>query len=69
LLPPSSFPNVKAKKALKKISMIDLSTWGWFKFNKNNNDVIQNLKKFQLRSGAYLTLNKEYFLQKDFIFQ
>ena len=45
LLPPSSFPNVKAKKALKKISMIDLSTWGWFKFNKNNNDVIQNLKK------------------------
>ena len=25
--------------------MIDLSAWGWFQFNKKNNDIIQNLKK------------------------
>ena len=33
LLPPSSFPNNIAKEALKKIALIGLSTWGWFKYN------------------------------------
>ena len=33
LLPPSSFPNSKSKEILQKISMIDQSSWGWFRFN------------------------------------
>ena len=37
-LPPSSLPNKKSKEILKKISMIDLSAWGWFQFNKKNNE-------------------------------
>ena len=44
LLPPSSFPTSKTKESLRKISMIDLSTWGWFKFNKKKN-IFENLKK------------------------
>ena len=30
-LPPSAFPNLKAKNALKKIAMLDLSDWGRFR--------------------------------------
>ena len=33
LLPPSSLPNKKSKEILKKISMIDLSAWGWFQLS------------------------------------
>ena len=44
LLPPSSFPSSKSKESLKKISMIDLSTWGWFKFN-DQKDILHNIKK------------------------
>ena len=33
LLPPSSFPNQEAKESLKKISLIGLSTWGWFEYS------------------------------------
>ena len=32
-LPPSSFPCLKSKKVLKKISMIDRSSWGWFEYD------------------------------------
>ena len=68
LLPPSSFPNVKAKKALKKISMIDLSTWGWFKFNKNNNDVIQNLKKISASIRSIPDIEQGIFFTKRLYF-
>ena len=68
LLPPSSFPNVKAKKALKKISMIDLSTWGWFKFNKNNNNVIQNLKKISASIRSIPDIEQGIFFTKRLYF-
>ena len=68
LLPPSSFQNVKAKKALKKISMIDLSTWGWFKFNKNNNDVIQNLKKISASIRSIPDIEQGIFFTKRLYF-
>ena len=32
-LPPSSFPNIEAKEALKKIALIGLSSWGWFEYS------------------------------------
>jgi len=44
LLPPSSFPTANAKKLLRKISMIDLSAWGWFDIKEKNN-LLNNLKK------------------------
>ena len=34
LLPPSSLPNKRSKEILNKISMLDISAWGWFEFNK-----------------------------------
>ena len=68
LLPPSSFPNIKAKKALEKISMIDLSTWGWFKFNKNNNDVIQNLKKISASIRSIPDIEQGIFFTKRLYF-
>ena len=43
-LPPSAFPNLKAKNALKKIAMLDLSAWGWFRFKEKKN-FLQNIKK------------------------
>ena len=45
LLPPSSYPNNLAKEALKKISLIDLSSWGWFQYNSKRKNLVQNFKK------------------------
>ena len=63
LLPPSATPNQKSKEILKKISMIDQSSWGWFKYNDKKNDFIQNLKKItssmrsipNIEQGIYFT--------------
>ena len=63
LLPPSTLPNTKSKEVLKKISMIDQSSWGWFQFDKRKNDFIQNLKKISssirsipnIEQGIYFT--------------
>ena len=68
LLPPSSFPNVKAKKALKKISMIDLSTWGWFKFNNKNNDIIMNIKKISATMRSIPNIEQGLFFTKRLYF-
>ena len=68
LLPPSSFPNTKAKKALKKISMIDLSTWGWFKFNKKNNDIIMNIKKISATMRSIPNIEQGLFFTKRLYF-
>ena len=64
LLPPSSFPNQEAKESLKKISLIGLSTWGWFEYSLTRKNIIQNLKKVStlvrsipdLEQGIYLSL-------------
>ena len=63
LLPPSALPNTKSKEVLKKISMIDQSSWGWFQFDERKNDFIQNLKKISssirsipnIEQGIYFT--------------
>ena len=63
LLPPSTTPNQKSKEILRKISMIDQSSWGWFRYNDKKNDFIQNLKKItssmrsipNLEQGIYFT--------------
>lgn len=63
LLPPSASPNQKSKEILRKISMIDQSSWGWFRYNDKKNDFIQNLKKItssvrsipNIEQGIYFT--------------
>ena len=63
LLPPSTLPNTKSIEVLKKISMIDQSSWGWFQFDERKNDFIQNLKKISssirsipnIEQGIYFT--------------
>ena len=63
LLPPSATPNQKSKEILKKISMIDQSSWGWFRYSDKKNDFIQNLKKVtssmrsipNIEQGIYFT--------------
>ena len=68
LLPPSSLPNKKSKEILNKISMIDQSTWGWFKFNKNNNDIIQNLKKISSSIRSIPNIEQGIFFTKRLYF-
>jgi hypothetical protein len=68
LLPPSSFPNTNAKTVLKKISKIDLSTWGWFKFNKKNNDFINNLKKISATMRSIPNIEQGIFFTKRLYF-
>ena len=63
LLPPSTLPDTKSKEVLKKISMIDQSSWGWFQFDERKKDFIQNLKKISssirsipnIEQGIYFT--------------
>ena len=45
LLPPSSTPNQETREILKKISLVNVSAWGWFKFNKNRKNILQSLGK------------------------
>tara|TARA_B100001029_G_scaffold29091_1_gene21338 strand:- start:1667 stop:2179 length:513 start_codon:yes stop_codon:yes gene_type:complete len=68
LLPPSSLPNKKSKEILNKISMLDLSTWGWFKFNRNNNYVIGNLKKISSSIRSIPNIEQGIFFSKRLYF-
>ena len=68
LLPPSSIPNSKSKKLLKKISMIDVSSWGWFKFNDKKNDFINNLKKISSSISSTPDLEQGIFFNKRLYF-
>ena len=68
LLPPSSIPNSKSKKLLKKISMIDVSSWGWFKFNDKKNDFVNNLKKISSSISSTPDLEQGIFFNKRLYF-
>ena len=48
--------------------MIDLSTWGWFKFNKNNNDMIQNIKKISASIRSIPNIEQGIFFTKRLYF-
>ncbi len=68
LLPPSSLPNKRSKEILNKISMLDISAWGWFEFNKNNNDFIQNLKKISSNIRSIPNIEQGIFFSKRLYF-
>ena len=39
LLPPSSIPNSDSRDTLKKISLVNVSAWGWFKYNSKRKNL------------------------------
>ena len=67
LLPPSAFPNLKAKNALKKIAMLDLSAWGWFRFKEKKN-FLQNIKKISTTLRNIPKLEQGIFFSKMLYF-
>ena len=66
-LPPSAIPNAKAKNALKKIAMLDLSAWGWFQF-KEKKDFLQNIKKISTTIRNIPKLEQGIFFSKRLYF-
>ena len=66
-LPPSAFPNLKAKNALKKIAMLDLSAWGWFRFKEKKN-FLQNIKKISTTLRNIPKLDQGIFFSKRLYF-
>ena len=66
-LPPSTFPNLKAKNALKKIAMLDLSAWGWFRFKEKKN-FLQNIKKISTTLRNIPKLEQGIFFSKRLYF-
>ena len=68
LLPPSSIPNSKSKEMLKKMSMLDISSWGWFKFDDKKNDFLNNLKKISSSISSTPDLQQGIFFNKRLYF-
>jgi hypothetical protein len=68
LLPPSSIPNIKSKEMLKKMSMIDISSWGWFKFDDKKNDLLNNLKKISSSISSTPNLQQGIIFNKRLYF-
>ena len=66
-LPPSAYPNLKAKNILKKIAMLDLSTWGWFRFKEKKN-FLQNIKKISTTLRNIPKLEQGIFFNKRLYF-
>ena len=66
-LPPSAFPNLKAKNALKKIAILDLSAWGWFRFKEKKN-FLQNIKKISTTLRNIPKLEQGIFFSKRLYF-
>ena len=68
LLPPSSVPNKKSKEILKKISMIDISSWGWFNFGDKKSDILNNLKRISSSISSIPNLEQGIFFNKRLYF-
>ena len=69
LLPPSSLPNKPSREVLKKMSKIDISSWGWFEFNKNfNSNIIQKFRKISAKVRSIPNLEQGIFFTKRLYF-
>ncbi|MDA7702788.1 hypothetical protein N8879_04845 [Gammaproteobacteria bacterium] len=67
-LPPSSFPNIEAKEALKKIALIGLSSWGWFEYSLKRKNILQNIKKITTLVRSIPDIEQGIFFYKTIIF-
>ena len=55
-------------KALKKISMIDISTWGWFDVRSKENDIFSHFKKISTNIRSIPRLDQGIFFNKRLYF-
>mgnify|MGYP005995391193 FL=1 len=67
-LPPSSFPNIEAKEALKKIALIGLSSWGWFEYSYKRKNIMQNFKKITTLVRSIPDIEQGIFFTKRLYF-
>ena len=67
-LPPSSFPNIEAKEALKKIALIGLSSWGWFEYSIKRKNILQNIKKITTLVRSIPDIEQGIFFTKRLYF-
>ena len=67
-LPPSSFPNLEAKEALKKIALIGLSSWGWFEYSLNIKNILKNIKKITTLVRSIPDIEQGIFFTKRLYF-
>ena len=67
-LPPSSFPNIEAKEALKKIALIGLSSWGWFEYSLKRKNILQNIKKITTLVRSIPNIEQGIFFTKRLYF-
>ena len=67
-LPPSSFPNIEAKEALKKIALIGLSSWGWFEYSLKRKNIVQNLKRVSTLVRSIPDIEQGIFFTKRLYF-
>tara|TARA_B100000965_G_C19383282_1_gene665581 strand:- start:22 stop:534 length:513 start_codon:yes stop_codon:yes gene_type:complete len=67
-LPPSCIPDKKSKDALKKISMIDISTWGWFEIKNKENDILKSLKKLRTKIRSIPSIEQGIYFNKRLYF-
>ena len=67
-LPPSSFPNIEAKEALKKIALIGLSSWGWFEYSLKRKNILQNIKKITTLVRSIPDIEQRIFFTKRLYF-
>ena len=67
-LPPSSFPNIEAKEALKKIALIGFSSWGWFEYSLKRKNILQNIKKITTLVRSIPDIEQGIFFTKRLYF-
>ena len=67
-LPPSSFPNIEAKEALKKIALIGLSSWGCFEYSLKRKNILQNIKKITTLVRSIPDIEQGIFFTKRLYF-
>ena len=61
-------PDKRSKNALKKISMIDISTWGWFEIKNKEKDILKSLKKFSVNIRSIPTIEQGIYFNKRLYF-
>ncbi len=67
-LPPSSLPRKKSRDLLKKIAMINLSTWGWFKYPDKGDNIRENLRKISSRFQNIPSIEQGIYFSKRLYF-
>ena len=68
LLPPSSIPSSDSRDTLKKISLVNVSAWGWFKYNSKRKNLAQNLGKITTFISGVPSLEQGLYFSKRLYF-